>query len=153
MTPMIKSFRNPLLLGAAAMLGLSMTAPVFSPAEAQARLILRCSAVGPRDISMATRYEVRPPRRKFTVEMEAAPNSGFRAGQRITFVVAGRVVGSDTLQRVVGGDLVGELNLDTQAGPNDPDEDPFPRNFPPVGKGTGVLIKAGARTVLGCALR
>lgn len=150
---MTRMIRSPLLFGAMTMLGISMTTAVFSPAAAAARLRLECSAVGPRDISMSARYEVRQPRRKFTAEMEAAPNGAFRAGQKITFVVAGVVVGSDTLERIVGGDLVGELNLDTQAGPNDPDEDPFPKNFPSVGRGTKVLIKSGATTVLGCALR
>lgn len=149
---MTKIIKKPLLLGAVTMLGISMMA-ALSPAEAATRVRLQCSAVGPRDISMSSRYEVQQPRRKFTVEMEAAPNGAFRAGQRITFVVAGVVVGSDALERIAGGDLVGELNLDTLAGPNDPDEDPFPRNFPPVGRGTKVLIKAGATTVLGCALR
>ena len=101
---------------------------------------------------MTARFETRQARKKFTVEMEAAPNGSFRAGQRINFVVAGRLVGTDRLDRVAGGDLVGELNLDTQAGPGD-DEDPFPANFPPVGNGTRVLIKSAGELVLGCALR
>jgi hypothetical protein len=84
--------------------------------------------------------------------MEAAQGGAFRSGQRIVFLVAGRNVGSDTLQRVVGGDLVGELNLDTTAGPND-DEDPFPPNFPPVNRGTLVRITTGGNVILGCALR
>jgi hypothetical protein len=131
----------------------SLLPAAISPAAAQDnRLIRRCSAEGPRDISMTARFEQRGARKKFTIEMEAAPNAGFQSGQRIVFLVAGRTVGGDRLQRVIGGDLVGELNLDTQAGPGD-DEDPFPRNFPPVGNGTRVLIKSGGQNVLGCALR
>jgi hypothetical protein len=69
---MTKIVKKSLLLGAVTMLGISMMAPLF-PAEAAVRVRLQCSAVGPRDISMSSRYEVRQPRRKFTVEMEAAP--------------------------------------------------------------------------------
>jgi hypothetical protein len=132
--------------------GLSMLSTAGPAAAQDDRLIRRCSAEGPRDISMTARYEERRGRKKFTVEMEAAPNAGFQAGQAIVFFVAGRAVGADRLQRVIGGDLVGELNLDTQAGPGD-DENPFPPNFPPVRNGTRVLIKSGGENVLGCALR
>jgi hypothetical protein len=138
----------------ACMLATGSLLPVaVSPAAAQDdRLIRRCTVEGPRDISMTARYEQRGARKKFTIEMEAAPNAGFRPGQRVVFFVAGRPVGDDRLQRVVGGDLVGELNLDTQAGPGD-DEDPFPPNFPPISNGTRVLVRSGGENVLGCALR
>jgi hypothetical protein len=141
-----------LLLGALMAGVFTMSAGVGSAAAADDRLIRRCSAEGPRDISMEARYEVRQARRKFTVEMEAAPNGAFRRGQRIVFLVAGRAVGSDTLGRVVGGDLIGELNLDTQAGPGD-DEDPFPRNFPTINSGTRVQIATNGNVFLGCRLR
>ena len=122
-------------------------------AEAADRLIRECRAEGPGDISMQARFERRDARRKFSVEFEAAPGGAFREGQRIGFLVAGENVGTRRLETVVGGDLVADLNLDTQAGPNDPDEDPFPANFPPVQRGTQVRVKAGGEVVLGCALR
>lgn len=140
------------LLGGMTTFGFVTMSAAFAPAEASDRLIRRCSADGAGDISMAARYEVRDDRRKFTVEFEAATPGAFRAGQTIIFLVADRVVGRDTLEPVVGGDLVGELDLDTQAGPGD-DEAPFPRNFPPVRRGTNVTIKTGAKVVLGCDLR
>jgi hypothetical protein len=101
---------------------------------------------------MHTEFEDRGRREKFSVEMEAAPDSGFREGQRIAFFVGGERVGNDRLRRIRTGDLVGELDLDTTAGPNDND-DPFPPNFPQVERGTNVRIKSGGDVVLGCRLR
>ena len=142
--------RKSVLLSAAALVGIvaSATAPAF----AADRAILRCAAQGAGDISMAAKYEVRGARKKFSVEMEAAPTGRLVNGQRIVFVVAGVNVAADRLARIVGGDLVGEVNFDTRARAGD-DEVPFPRNFPAVGKGTQVRITSGARAVLGCTLR
>lgn len=140
------------MIGAVALLGISIGSTTSVPASAADRVILKCTALGAGDISMTAKHEVRGVRKKFSVEMEAAPTSGFSAGQRITFVVAGVTVAADRLETVVGGDLVGEVNFDTQARAGD-DEVPFPRNFPAVGRGTQVQIKNGARTVLGCRLR
>ena len=144
--------RKILLLGAMALVG-GIAAPVgFDAAEAQERRILECEAEGPGDISMHTEFEDRGTREKFSIEMEAAPGGAFREGQRVAFFVAGERVGTDQLRRVVGGDLVAELDFDTTAGPGDDDE-PFPPNFPNVERGTSVRIKSGGETVLGCRLR
>ena len=131
----------------------AMPMATTTSAEASDRLIRECRAEGPGDISMQARFERRDGRRKFSVEFEAAPGGAFRAGQRIVFAVAGENVGARRLETVVGGDLVADLNFDTQAGPNDPDEDPFPADFPSVQRGTQVRVKAGGEVVLGCALR
>ena len=131
----------------------AMPVATATSAEASDRLIRECRAEGPGDISMQARFERRDARRKFSVEFEAAPGGAFREGQRIGFLVAGENVGRRRLETVVGGDLVADLSLDTQAGPNDPDEDPFPANFPAVQRGTQVRVKAGGEVVLGCALR
>jgi hypothetical protein len=149
---MLRMNRTLAVAGAVAF-GAAFAPALFDGAEASDRVIRRCSAQGAGDISMTAKFEDRGRREKFSIEMEAAPGGAFRAGQRIVFFVAGVNVGRDALERVVGGDLVGELNLDTNAGPNDPDEDPFPANFPPVGVGTKVRIKAGGEVVLGCSLR
>lgn len=145
--------RNSLLIAAFVGAVVNVGLATADSAAASDRLIRRCSAEGSGDISMAARYEKRDGgRKKFTVEMEAAPGGAFRSGQRIEFIVAGVKVGSDRLETVAGGDLVGEINFDTKAGPGD-DEDPFPRNFPAVSNGTKVKIERQDKTVLACALR
>jgi hypothetical protein len=150
---MQRPFRNAALLGVfsvAALCGLSLTP---GAADAQVRVERECQAEGPGDISMQADFERRGQRRKFSVEFEAAPNGAFTAGQRIVFAVAGQNVGVRRLETVVGGDLVADLNYDTQAGPTDPDEDPFPPNFPAIQRNTLVQVKAGGDVVLGCRLR
>ena len=143
--------RSIVSLGAAMFVGTMLAQAV--PAQASDRTILRCSAEGTSDISMSAKHETRDARRKFSVEMEAAPNGDFERGQKLAFFVADVKVATGKLERVTGGDLVADINFDTQAGPNDPDEDPFPANFPKVNKGSKVRIMDGAKLVLGCALR
>jgi hypothetical protein len=146
--------RNAALLSSLMLVAISaMPVATATSAEAADRLIRECRAEGPGDISMQARFERRDARRKFSVEFEAASGGAFREGQRIVFVVASENVGSRRLETVVGGDLVADLNFDTQAGANDPDEDPFPASFPPIQRGTKVRVKAGGEVVLGCALR
>lgn len=108
------------------------------------RLRLQCDADGARDFSMDARYESRRGRAKFDASFEAAANAGFRAGQTLIVAVGGVNVGSMTLTRdPFNGDIVGDLEFDTQ-----PDENnPFPNNFPSVGAGTSVTVGS-----LGCAL-
>ena len=65
---------------------------------------------------MHARYEVRRARKKFTTEFEAAPGGAFKGGDRMTVAVDAIQVGAVRLKPVVGGDLVGDLNLDTTAG-------------------------------------
>jgi hypothetical protein len=101
---------------------------------------------------MHARYEERDRgRKKFSTEFEAAPRSGFSAGQRMAVLVGTVAVGTVRLRTVVGGDVVGDLNLDTTAGPGD-DARPFPPNFPPVQVGTRVRVRIGGEIVLGCRL-
>ena len=141
-----------LLVAAGMLLSGTFMGLAFDTAGASERLIRRCSASGVGDVSMTARYEVRRARKKFTVELEARPGGALSNGQTVVFRVAGKNVGSDKLQPIVGGDLIGELNLDTQAGPGD-DEDPFPANFPPVSAGTRVAIGSGGKLILACNLR
>jgi hypothetical protein len=150
---MTRSGRNFLLLTALTAFCGSLGPAMVDAADASDRLIRRCSAEGSVDISMSAKYEVRSDRKKFSVELEAAPGGALRRGQAVAFFVAGKNVGSDRLQTIVGGDLVGEINLDTRAGPRDTEEKPFPPNFPAVGLGTKVVIKSGGKVLLGCSLR
>jgi hypothetical protein len=122
------------------------------PANAASGLRLECNAEGPGDISMQARYEERRARKKFTTEFEAVPGGAFRAGDRMTVVVDAIQVGAIRLKQVVGGDLVGDLNLDTTAGPGDQAR-PFPRNFPAVQRGTRVAVAINGNNVLGCRLQ
>ena len=122
------------------------------PANAASGLRLECNAEGPGDISMQARYEVRRARKKFTTEFEAAPGGAFQGGDRMTVAVDAVPVGSVRLKPVAGGDLVGDLNLDTTAGPGDQAK-PFPRNFPAVERGTRVAVAINGNNVLGCRLQ
>jgi hypothetical protein len=121
-------------------------------ASAQARLQLECEAEGPGDISMDADFQRRPGRRKFSTEFEAAPGGEFQVGDRMVVVVDGVRVGSVRLVRVRGGDLVGDLNFDTTAGPGD-DAKPFPPDFPAVERGTRVAVRINGAQVLSCRLR
>ncbi len=150
---MKRSIWNSALLGSLSLIAVAAIPAATTSAEASDRLIRECEAEGAGDISMQADFERRDRRRKFSVEFEAAPGGAFREGQRIAFIVAGENVGARRLETVVGGDLVADLNFDTQAGPNDPDEDPFPSNFPRIQRNTPVQIKAGGEVILGCRLR
>lgn len=133
-------------------LGVVIAASGFgSGAATAAGLRLECNAEGAGDTSMQARYEERRARKKFSTEFEAAPAAGFKEGDRMTVVVDTVQVGSVRLKQVVGGDVVGDLNLDTTAGPGDLAK-PFPRNFPPVQRGTRVIVKINGANVLGCRL-
>jgi hypothetical protein len=128
-----------------------------TPSEAgDPRTRRECRANGAGDISMSARWEVRgsgpSARRKFTTEFEAAPGGAFAEGDRIVIRVDGANVGSERLAAVVGGDLVGDLNLDSN--PREGDAKPFPSNFPAgVGRGSQVSVLKGGAAVLSCSLR
>jgi hypothetical protein len=126
----------------------------FASVTAQARdLRLECDAFGANDTTMHARYEERDSgRRKFSTEFEAAPNGPYAAGQRMVALVDGVKVGAVRLKTVVGGDLVGDLNLDSTAGAGD-DAKPFPSDFPPVDRGTKVVVRINNKNVLGCRLQ
>jgi hypothetical protein len=128
------------------------SAIVGGPANAASGLRLECNADGPADIAMQARYEERRARKKFTTEFEAAPGGAFKAGDRMIVVVDTIQVGAIRLKQVVGGDVVGDLNLDTTAGPGDQAK-PFPRNFPAVQRGTRVAVTISGNNVLGCRLQ
>ena len=138
--------RTALLLGA-----LAVTTVLGSDA-ALADVRLECDVEGPRDISLSARYEerTRTGRQKFSAEFEAAPRAGYTAGQRMVMIVDGVNVGSVLLKTVVGGDVQGDLNLDTapQSG-----ERPFPANFPEVKSGSRTTVRIAGENILSCRLR
>ena len=115
----------------------------------------RCGATGASDISMSARYETRgtgpTARRKFSTEFEAAATAGFAAGSRLDVLVKGVNVGNMLLEKLLSGEIVGDINFDTRP---QADADPFPANWPRVvGLDSRVVLKNGATTVLGCKLR
>ena len=129
---------------------LAMSATISAPAAFAKRgaddgnVRLQCNAEGARDFGMDARYESRRGRSKFDASFEAAANVGINAGQTLGVAVGGVDVGSITLTRdPFNGDIVGDLECDTQLD----DSNPFPNNFPVVGSGTSVTVGA-----LGCAL-
>jgi hypothetical protein len=138
-------------LSAAAVAAMILVTGVASPADA-AGVRFQCSdQLARQDVSVTAKFERDGARRKFSVEVEAARNSSFRAGD----VLRVRVDDANGIPRLVGQirlvrgprDLVGDLNFDTvpQA-----DARPFPANFPrSVGAGTEVQV--GAQ--LACALQ
>ncbi|RXF73546.1 hypothetical protein [Hansschlegelia zhihuaiae] len=121
-----------------------------TPSQAADRVRRECDASGVADISMSARWEKRGDRRKFSTEFEAAPGGAFSEGDRIVIRVEGVNVGGVRLETVLGGDLVGDLNLDTR-----PQEDakPFPSDFPAVGRGARVEVLRRGEAVLSCKLR
>ena len=125
--------------------GLGSTATAALAGDNRTRLECR-DELALEDASARARYEKEKGRVKFSVEVEAAPGGSFRAGDILQVRVSGELVGTVRLSRA--GDLVGELNFDTTAGPDDMDS-PFPANFPPVGRGT--IVTFGAR--FGCDLQ
>jgi hypothetical protein len=144
--------RTIVALGALSILGFTAV-----PASAKdERVRLRCEAEGAADISMSAKWERRGSgsgaRKKFSVEFEAAPNVGFSEGDKIIVAVKDVTVGSVALESVVGGDLVADLNYDTN--PTEEDADPFPSSFPKdIGRGTKVQVLRGDSRLLGCKLR
>lgn len=129
------------------------TLAVGSASAGDVRVIRRCTASAAGDISMTARFETRGDRKRFDVEFEAATPGRFRAGALVGFTVAGVRVGQDRLAAVLGGDVVGELNLDSRVREAGDDRKPFPSNFPAVSVGTTVTVVHGGRVVLGCGLR
>ena len=128
-------------------------ASLSATADAGTLTRLECRANGAVDISMSARYEVRTGgRKKFSTEFEAAPGLGYVAGAKLGVQVKGVKVGTMTLETLVGGDVVGDLNFDTR--PQPPDSIAFPANWPtPIGRGTVVNVLRGTTLVLGCSIR
>jgi hypothetical protein len=107
---------------------------------------LECEAEATGDVSMDTRHETRGSRERFSTEFEAAPRSGFKAGQQMTVLVKNVNVGSVDLRQARDGDIVGDLNLGR-------DGNPIPEDFPKVRKDTMVKVQIDGKTVLGCRLK
>lgn len=129
-------------------------AGLATPSQANdSRVRYRCSAEGAQDISMSAKFEARgSSRKKFSVEFEAAPGVGFSDGEKLGVRVDGTSIGSVTLESIRGGDVVGDLNYDSN--PDEADADPFPANFPKnVGKGTKVRLAKNGDKILACELR
>jgi hypothetical protein len=149
-TKMKHSRLSTIALATATLLASALT--MSADSSAQTRIRFECRADGAVDISMASRYEIRGARRKFTTEFEAGPGTGFLAGNRLGVQVKGVRVGVMTLEAIIGGDVVGDLNFDTR--PQPPDSIAFPANWPAnVGRGTVVNVLRGTTRVLGCTLR
>ncbi|MFC3695004.1 hypothetical protein [Chenggangzhangella methanolivorans] len=128
-----------------------VSATIVPAAAANDRVRRKCDASGDGDISMSAKWEKRDNRKKFSTEFEAAPGGRFAEGDRISIAIDGANVGSVTLDTVVGGDVVGDLNYDTKA--DSPDELPFPSDFPKLGKGAKVEVRFKGAAVLACKLR
>lgn len=106
---------------------------------------LECKAFGPGDTKMDARYEEKDGREKLSVSFEAAPGGLFMAGNALDVEVNNTFVGSMILDQPGGiGDVVGDLNFDTTAQPNDID---LP--FPSIVVGNGDVVMVGE---LGCGL-
>jgi hypothetical protein len=106
---------------------------------------LECKAFGPGDTSMDARYEEKEGREKLSASFEAAPEGSFMAGNALDVIVNGVFVGNMILDQPGGvGDVVGDLNFDTTANPDDND---LP--FPAIVVGDGDVVMVGE---LGCAL-
>lgn len=123
-------------------------------AEAKpARSIVSCAAAGETDISMKAVYVLRTDKRikrKFEAEFEAAPKLGYRIGQVMTVRVGSILAGKVRLTKAVNGDIVGNLELETELSPG---SKPFPKDFPTVLKGQSVSIGFGSRIALACTLK
>jgi len=109
------------------------------------RLECRVDAAN-EDASIRARFEQRDDRKKFSVELEAAPGGSYAAGDILNVFVNDELVGSMTLVDL--GDIVGEIGFDSTAQADDVDL-PFPANFPTVGAGS--IVEAGAQ--LACDLQ
>lgn len=116
---------------------------------------LRCDARGAGHIALHARYEERArpkrARKKFNAEFEALAGGAFVAGQHITFLVDSVVVGNAALAAVVGGEVAGELELDTNANAHN-GKTPFPSNFPAIGSGSVIEARQAGKTVLACEI-
>lgn len=113
---------------------------------------MECSARGPHDISMQARYESRRVREKFTVEFEAGPRSLMIAGEQIGVMIENVLIAKITLKQIASGDVVGELDFDSTAGPFD-NNAPFPASWPGVKSGAEVELVSGRSTLLACELK
>lgn len=129
---------------------LSATGAAMPASAAGVRLECR-DQLARQDVSTKARFERNGTRRKFTVEVEAAVGSSFRAGDILKVRIddpagVARVVGQIKLVRGPR-DLVGDLNFDTA---RQADAKPFPGGFPST-VGAGTEVQVGAQ--LACALQ
>ena len=124
---------------------------ISTPAAAAGARFQCTDQLARQDVSATAKFEQNGARRKFSVEVEAALKSSFRAGDILKVRVddangVPRLVGQIRLARVQN-ELVGDLNFDTVRQAN---ARPFPANFPRA-VGAGTEVRVGAQ--LACALQ
>lgn len=124
---------------------------ISTPAAAAGARFQCTDQLARQDVSATAKFEQNGARRKFSVEVEAALKSSFRAGDILKVRVddangVPRLVGQIRLARVQN-ELVGDLNFDTVRQAN---ARPFPANFPRA-VGAGTEVQVGAQ--LACALQ
>jgi len=112
----------------------------------------RADALG-EDASMDADFRNVSNRMRFSTQFEAAPGGSYSAGDVLEVSVDGERVGTITLAELLGGDLGGDLNLDTRT--DDPDAVPFPVEFQGVRLGSIVRVQPTQPEVpaLGCSLQ
>lgn len=131
----------------------TLAATVLAVPAAQARETERECEAGQEDVvSLDAEYETwqsaGKTRRSFSVEVDMERTRGFKAGQLVTFTVAGRVVATRPLVRERDGDLSAEIDFRSwRAGSS-----AFPKNFPAVKTGTAVAASIDGRKSLRCRL-
>jgi hypothetical protein len=138
-----KSLKNTSL---ALVMGMAMAAASSTAFAGGDRL--ECDAESANeDASMDGKFESKGDREKFGASYEEAGGGSHMAGDVLQVRVDGAHVGDITLEGQPGGDIGGDLNFDTTAGPRDADQ-PFPANWP--GAGAGTIVDVGT---LGCSLQ
>ncbi len=80
--------------------------------------------------------------KQLDVDLEADRRSGFKSGQKVTFLVDGKKVGAAGFKADGNGDLDAELKLRSKAG----------KNFPTVKNGSKVTAEVRNVTVATCFL-
>lgn len=131
-----------------AVFGFGLIASLFPTTNALAGsgTRLECKAFGSGDTSMDARYEDKDGREKLSASFEAAPGGSFSAGNALDVKVNGVFVGSMILDQPGGvGDVVGDLDFDSNE--NDPNAEDLP--FPAIVVGDGDVVMVGS---LGCGL-
>jgi hypothetical protein len=135
-----------------------LLAAAFAATAGSARAVqktasLQCTAIGMGDVILIrARSELAlSGRRTFDVFFEAKPGRAFKAGQRMTVLVAGTKVDTVKLKPIVGGDVALEMQFDN-AGQFGTRTKPFPDGFPDIARNTRVAVATGGKPILSCRL-
>jgi hypothetical protein len=149
------------VLAGAAALGLVFSA-TLADAKGGDRERERCTARASGVGKLHSRWEVKKPsssreRKRFRAQFEAARTTALSQGAVLgVFVDTGTgwiEVGQMILKTNSVGRLKGKLKFDTQPHAMGDDWKPFPANWPAgVGDGTGVELRLGASSLVGCEL-